>query len=312
MDEVISPTMTVKVAGHQWYWSSPYDLSSTPSSNFCGSSSLTSSSNFLVGSLDPAFPIIRYSALEGPTYRALISSDIPIVPSDNHDKTLAVLNNALHSMQGAEIFSDMVRSFIIDNQGVTYESYCYLTPTGDLVVPEGTSLSEGGRKPLLHKQSGVYLICLEDTGESYIGSAKDLASRLRSHRAFGTSSHSSTTSHALYSKIHSLGPDCFTYTPLHPTTNFLEKFCVAHPSFDLTFKDTELLDAFTKYEVALVEQSYLTRFEPSLNGRLLATTSTHPHLLTPVSNDTFNSKPFIKVVQDYPLTNSTIHVDISH
>lgn len=188
--------------------------------------------------------------------------------------------------------------FIINNQGETYDSYCYLTSTDDLVIPEGISLSEKGRLPLLSRQSGVYLICLEDTGETYIGSAKDLAARLRSHRAFGTSSNSILSSHALYSKINLLGTDSFTYTPLHPTTNFMEKFCQAHPSFNLTSKDVELLDAFTKYEVAVVEQSYLTRFEPSLNGRLFTTTSTHPHLLTPVLVDTFISEPYIKVAQE--------------
>lgn len=310
MDEVISPTMTVKVAGHQWYWSSPYDLSSTSSSSFCGPSFLTTSSNnILVASLEPTFSILRYSAaIEPPTYRPLISSDIPIIPSDNHDKTLVVLNDALQS----EIFSDLVRAFIIDNRGRTHDSYCYLTSTDGLVIPEGISLSEVGRLPLLNKQSGVYLICLEETGESYIGSAKDFASRLRSHRAFGTSSHSSTSSHALYSKIYSLGADSFTYTPLHPTTNFMEKFCVAHPSFNLTPKDVDLLDGFTKYEVALVEQAYLTRFEPSLNGRLFATTSTHPHLLTPVLSEIYASEPYIKVVQDPILPSPTIQVDISH
>jgi len=235
-------------------------------------------------------------------------SDIPVIPSENHDNTLVVLNDSLQS----EIFTYTVREFIIDNQGETYDSYCYLTSTDDLVIPEGISLSEKGRLPLLSRQSGVYLICLEETGETYIGSAKDLAARLRSHRAFGTSSNSILSSHALYSKINLLGTDSFTYTPLHPTTNFMEKFCQAHPSFNLTSKDVELLDAFTKYEVAVVEQSYLTRFEPSLNGRLFATTSTHPHLLTPVLADTFISEPYIKVAQGVSSPDPTIGVDTSH
>ena len=98
----------------------------------------------------------------------------------------------------------------------------------------------------------------------------------------GSSSRWNTKSHLLYSLIYDLGADAFSYTVIHPGTNFLRFFNEAYPNYELSIKDLQLLDAFTKYELALVEQSYLDLFKPTLNGRHIATTSTHPHLLTPI------------------------------
>ncbi len=50
-------------------------------------------------------------------------------------------------------------------------------------------------------------------------------------------------------------------------------------STEITPKDYMLLDAFTKYELGKVEQSYLVAMKSSLNGRHIATTSTHLSLL---------------------------------
>jgi hypothetical protein len=81
----------------------------------------------------------------------------------------------------------------------------------------------------------------------------------------------------------------------------------------------QLLEAFTKYELARMEQSYLGEFKPELNGRHVATTSTHPHLLTPVSGETLTYKTPTLLEGNTNFENSTIElgditpiVDLSH
>lgn len=102
---------------------------------------------------------------------------------------------------------------------------------------------------------------------------------------------------------------------IHPGTNFLRAFNEAYVNYDLSIKDLQLLDAFTKYELALVEQSYLDLFKPSLNSRYIATTSTHPHLLTDITDsDSFN-KPLKSIrleTDDLNISLITPQIDISH
>lgn len=77
------------------------------------------------------------------------------------------------------------------------------------------------------------------------------------------------------------------------------------------------MTAFTKYELAVVEQSYLEAFKPSLNGRHIATTSTHPHMLTSVVDPIPNIE--VPLIAEEPLheklnhdVDTTPKVDISH
>jgi hypothetical protein len=115
--------------------------------------------------------------------------------------------------------------------------------------------------------------------------------------------------------INQLGPDVFTYTVIHQGTNFLSSFNAVYPNFYLSVKDLQLLEAFTKYELALIEQSYLDRFKPRLNTRFIATTSSHPHLLTPAGNSTTAITSVIDMTNrdtGHTLNSTTPQVDISN
>ena len=272
MDEVISPTMTVKVAGHQWYWS--YDNDSLIP---CPGEDLESAS---LCNAAATINLIPLNEDLKETIRPLVPSDIPLIPSNNHKQTLDILNQALNS----ELFSSEVREFINQTRGVQYDSFCSITNNGDLVLPEGVSLGHLGPLPDLNRVSGIYMIVDNGTNDGYIGSSVDLPTRLRGHRDLGTSSSSLKSQHLLYSRVQEQGPDGFTFYHLQTGTNFVNGFAKSHPGFNITSKDLDLLNAFTKYELAVVEQAYLDNFKPSLNGRYIATTSTHPHLLTPASD----------------------------
>jgi len=307
MDEVISPTMTVKVAGHQWYWSN--DLL-----NLCNGESAIqlTSPDVLSGTVvntSAAIKLILLNEDIKDSIRPLTHTDIPLVVSNNHKQTLEVLNQALDS----DLFSTEVRDYISNIRGQQWDSLCFITDNGDLVLPEGKSLGHSGRLPELNRVSGIYSIVDTGTDDSYIGSSVDLAYRLRGHRDVGTSSSSLGTQHLLYSRIQEQGANAFTFHQLHGGTNFLAQFTEDHPDFNLTSKEIDLLTAFTKYELALTEQSYLNKFQPTLNGRYIATTSTHPHLLTPSIDSTLSSEPVYPVEElAAPEVNTVSKVDISN
>lgn len=199
--------------------------------------------------------------------------------SKNHDKTLAVLEKSLNS----DLFSINVRNFISANRNKIYPSLCFIDE--NVLVPKGISLGTKGSLPDLNQKSGIYCITCESTNEKYIGSSINLAARLRCHRDLGKSQKWQTANHLLYNKIFNLGAADFSFSVIHPATNFWGLFKELHPTITLTAKDVILLNAFTRYELALIEQSYLGTFKPELNGRYVATTSTYPHLLTPVPVD---------------------------
>ena len=273
LDEVISPSMTIKAVGHQWYWSSLNSHFVDYLFNFY----LHNASNgeyLQLEILKSITPIILHKKYTGE--HKLTTLDVSPVHSENHDNTLVVLERALLS----DLFSTEVRDFLKNTKGQKLLSLCYLAPNGELIIPEGISLGTKGQLPLHNFQSGIYVITQNDTDNFYLGSTLNHATRLRSHRDLGSSERWLTQQHLLYSSIARLGPNAFTYTVIHPCTNFFTSFNETYPEFVLSSKDIQLLEAYTKYELAIVEQGYLTRFKPKLNGRFVATTSTHPHLLS--------------------------------
>jgi len=62
------------------------------------------------------------------------------------------------------------------------------------------------------------------------------------------------------------GTSVFTFSLIHPATNFIEEFKTAFPGFVLNLKELAVLEAFTKYELAVMEQAYLIRFKPLSNA----------------------------------------------
>jgi hypothetical protein len=147
-----------------------------------------------------------------------------------------------------------------------------------VIIPLATSLGFKGHLPWLKDNSSIDLILRNETNEAYIGSSIDLSTIFRSQRDCGTSIRLINTSHLLYSAIGKYGTDAFTFTEIHPTTNFLMEFNSSNPDFLLTNKDKELLIAWTQCELAVIEHSYLAEFKPSLNGWYVATTSSYPRL----------------------------------
>ena len=110
MDEVLSPTLTIKVVGHQWYWSyfpptlvlSYMSLDTLLDVNLIHTAAWGQEGGlFLIsGIISSNSPIVDA--------RLLTSSNIPKIPSKNRKGTLAVLESALNS----NILSGEVRQFI--------------------------------------------------------------------------------------------------------------------------------------------------------------------------------------------------------
>lgn len=81
MDEVISPTLTIKVVGHQWYWS--YELSDF----------LTEDGN----TIDFDSYMVPESDLEVGQFRLLDVDNRLVVPADCHIRLIVTASDVLHS-----------------------------------------------------------------------------------------------------------------------------------------------------------------------------------------------------------------------
>jgi len=81
MDEVISPTLTIKVVGHQWYWSYEYSDFITDSGD----------------SIDFDSYMIPESDLELGQFRLLDVDNRLIIPVDCHIRLIITANDVLHS-----------------------------------------------------------------------------------------------------------------------------------------------------------------------------------------------------------------------
>lgn len=189
LDEVISPTITIKVSGHQWYWS------------------------YSELSFDSAIIVKPLSSIQGQTlniHKFQVSSRF----SKNHANTLKVLEQGFE-IPNKNLFSPEVLNFISKIRGRVHDSLCMLSPNGDLIIPKGISLGFKGKLPELKDHSSIYLILRNKTNEAYIGSSIDLSTRFRSHRDYGTSIRWINTSHLLYSAIGKYGTDAFTFTKIN-------------------------------------------------------------------------------------------------
>ena len=300
---------------HQWYWSFYFDcLQSISLSNLFSDGDFEFYLESTILLLQSNAPIVKLSLVKSDDTSTNLVSWIPkFETSKNHDDTLAVLDKALNS----DLFSIEVRNFISANRDKIYSSLCFVAK--DVLIPIGLSLGTTGPLFDLNQKSGIYCITCNSTNEKYIGSAINLAARLRGHQDLGQSQKWQTANHLLYNKIYNLGPHDFTFSVIHSATNFLKLFKELNPTISLTIKDVQLLEAFTKYELARMEQSYLGEFKPELNGRHVATTSTHPHLLTPMPDETLTYEIPTLLEGNTNFENSTIElgditpiVDLSH
>lgn len=82
LDEVISPTISIKVVGHQWYWYIfPTEINLDEINN--------------LGFLERSFTT-SVSSLIFVLKRNVNTLSIPIISSINHDKTYSVINKGLN------------------------------------------------------------------------------------------------------------------------------------------------------------------------------------------------------------------------
>jgi hypothetical protein len=93
-----------------------------------------------------------------------------------------------------------------------------------------------------------------------IGSSIDFANRLWNHRANSRPNKVNHRKHLLYNHIRTLGVSAFTFYLLHSGNNFLELCHKTPPGVLLKPIESIFLEAFTKYELAVIEQSYVSRF----------------------------------------------------
>jgi len=122
-----------------------------------------------------------------------------------------------------------------------------------LEIPDGIPLHHKGQLPSLRGKSGVYMIIQNGATDCYIGSAIDCANRLRNHRAHFRPNKVKLRKYLLYNRIRTLGASVFTFSLLHNGTNFLELFNKTHPGVILKPIDSIFLEAFTKYELVVIE-----------------------------------------------------------
>lgn len=188
-----------------------------------------------------------------------------------------------------------------------------------LVIPDGgIPLNHKGPMPHPMNTTGIYIIHENGTSNSYVGSSIHIGERVRHHYDLATSSKTEGTSHLLYSKVQAKGGEHFTVTPIHLGTNFLSMLMASEASSslfrDITHKDYTLLDAFTKYELAVVEQSYLDKMRSTLNGRHIATTSSHPTMFDNLSSlaQITSEEPEYVDYKPAPELHSTPLRDLSH
>jgi len=81
LDEVISPTLTVKIVGHQWYWSYEY-------SDFCTDSG---------DSIDFDSYMIPEADLESGQFRLLDVDNRMVIPADTHVRLIITGADVIHS-----------------------------------------------------------------------------------------------------------------------------------------------------------------------------------------------------------------------
>lgn len=112
LDEVISPTITIKVSGHQWYWSYEYSDYVTDSGDAIEFDSY----------------MIPESDLELGQFRLLDVDNKMVVPTDTHIRLIVTATDVLHSFGvpslGLKLDACPGRlnqaSVLIDRQGTFY------------------------------------------------------------------------------------------------------------------------------------------------------------------------------------------------
>jgi heme/copper-type cytochrome/quinol oxidase subunit 2 len=174
LDEVISPSITIKVVGHQWYWSS-----------------IPIESNNL-------FNITYFSTLP------IINK----VSNLNHDKTHFILSQGInHPSIGSE-----VRNFLEQNKDLKYP-YLFSTGDLGKIISLGPSyqFNVSNKKLDIKDKAGIYMIRIitespATSNQFYIGSAINLLNRFAQHKNKSRFNSNQKGSIKLYSAIREISP----------------------------------------------------------------------------------------------------------
>jgi len=339
MDDVISPAMTIKAVGHQWYWSYEYsdfvnedgesiefDSYMIPDSDLeDGQLRLLDVDNRVVLPVDThvrfvvtgadvihdfAVPSLglkidctpgrtMYNAPLNTLNQATITecasiyyglnSAILITDTSNvnseqttegsSNKTNIPWVETPNIAAGRSVLISMIESLPQDSSLRKYlmeRGAWLLEPlAGDTSIPANgknnphvlgpsTTVSQEGIKNIrgdISNKSGCYMFMDTATGLFYIGSAINLATRLKYH--FNVPTKRATTT--LYSAAVPLGWANFTWSLLVNTTNYMLEYTNS-VSISLTDEEAYILRSFTQFEARIFEQALLTYHFPLLNG----------------------------------------------
>ena len=229
LDEVISPTITIKVVGHQWYWSSIHHeinlgLATEPVAGRVDKINQLEliERSFIMSSLIFSFK------------RNVHIPSISRVSSINHDKTYSVINKGLNHPS----ISLNVKTFLNQNKNLAYP---YLFTIDDFNVPKGKNsyLFSNKYKPNsvekkeIKNIAGVYLIRVLNTYDYYIGSATNLFIRFLQHPDKGRLNSKQKGSIKLYTMIRNLYPSSAKGEYLLKFYNILPIFYIKLKNYNL-------------------------------------------------------------------------------
>lgn len=271
LDEVTSPTVTIKVTGHQWYWSThPFVLSLNNTSH-------NLSSGLILLSL------LGNGRSQSPFHNTILSSTLTLKKyqlktifrnySVNHEKTFSIIDKGMNHSS----ISRKVKLFLQNNRIINPLHSQYDVLRDEVEIPNSlkfytfndiSDLSE------IKNKAGIYRIIIANTSDYYIGSATDLSIRFLQHRNKARKSFNQNSNLKLYRTIREVDSTLLSFEILEYTTNFIYKFRELYPDTNLNENEIELMQLMSLYECALKEQLYLGKLKPSLNSRLFATTST--------------------------------------
>lgn len=294
LDEVTSPTVTIKVTGHQWYWSTlPFIL------NF---KKYSHKSNFNLNTFPYTLNKYRlnyftqfikfHSKLINKNSRFLnFQSKARFIGSSryfstNHDKTFSILEKGINHSS----ISTKVKIFLKESQSDLMLKNQLFNIREEAILPYSfkfDSSNETGSISEIRFKAGIYKIRLENQSDFYIGSATDLYQRFIQHRNKSRKLSRQNLNLKLYKVLRGIPSYFIIFEVLEFTTNFIYKFRELYPDYLLNENEIELMHLISLYECTLKENKYLEILKPNLNTRLFSTISTR---LSYLENNIINPK----------------------
>lgn len=141
------------------------------------------------------------------------------------------------------------------------------TPLFSSILPSGFfNLQE------YNDMSGIYHFTSAD-GDDYVGSSTGLKKRLNTHRIQGLNSNLTFKHKLFYNEVIKHGWEIFNLNILTTFKPYSSIFTELHPDFTSSDLNNEALAALDRYQITLVEQSFIDTLEPKLNSAPFANAS---------------------------------------